>query len=220
MTTSAGIARGHLSQCFVAALIAFVVILAMSRSRKSWWDALAARKVAFTLKATIVAELFVLLPLIYCVVSLGSPIPITSKDINYHWMYNYGRPVSGIGLLSFGMFGDMHAVARWICIVGCIIQATSDAYSAVQVYHYMEQVDENHAPNGEYSSRTLSWYYWRDIGSFGLCILLLMVCLHLSTIVGWCQPQLISYPAIVGGEGDRTSVFQEQRASRRIFDFR
>ena len=220
MTTAAGIARQNLIRCFIAALIAYLVIFALSKSRKSWWDALAARKVAFTLKILVLIEMFVILPLIYCVVSLGSPIPLYSKDYNYVWIYSYGRPVSGIILISMGLFSDMHALARWFCILGTIIQAGADGYSSVQVYNYLEQVHENNAPNGEYTTETLTRYYWRDVGSFGIFVMLLLMCLHLSNIVGWCHPQWIGYTAIVGGDVDRSSVFHEQRSKRRIFDFR
>jgi hypothetical protein len=220
MTTAPGIARRHLSWSFIAALVGYIIIFAFSRSRKSWWDAIAARKVSFTLKMFLILELFVILPLIYCVISLGSPVPLTSKDMNYSWVYSFGRPVCGIIMLSLGMFSDMHALARWICIVGTIVQAAGDGYSAVKVYDYLDQVHENNAPNGEYTTETLTWYYWRDVASFALCVLLLLLCLHLSTIVGWCHPQLIFYAHIVGGEVDRTSVFEEQRGLRRRFDFR
>eukprot|EP00602_Paraphysomonas_sp_CaronLab_P000288 CAMPEP_0185032232 /NCGR_PEP_ID=MMETSP1103-20130426/20174_1 /TAXON_ID=36769 /ORGANISM="Paraphysomonas bandaiensis, Strain Caron Lab Isolate" /LENGTH=171 /DNA_ID=CAMNT_0027568053 /DNA_START=401 /DNA_END=916 /DNA_ORIENTATION=+ len=119
-----------------------------------------------------------------------------------------------------GVFSEMHALARWICIFGALVLALFDAVSAVLVYDYIDQVRHYNAPNGEYTTEILVFYYWRDIASFGMSAWIVLTCLHLSCIVGWCQPQFVPYTSIVGGEVDRSSVFKEQRSIRRMYDYK
>lgn len=220
MATTAEESRGILTRSFVVALIVFVVLLPFCRSRKSWWDAIAARKVTFVLKVFIVCELFAILPLIYCVVMYGSPITLKSHETDYYWTFGYGRPVFGIVMLSLGLFAEMHAVMRWMCKAGCVAQATFDFLSAFLVYDYIHQVNHYNASTGSYSLQLLNYYFWRDVGSFGLSVLILLLALHLSNIVGLCQPQLISFQAIVGGDFDRLAVLNREREKRRIKDYR
>lgn len=180
---------------------------------------ISARRISYVVKTLVIVELFTILPLIYCVVMYGSPVVLYTHGLHYYWTFGYGRPVFGIVLICMGIFSDMHALARYLCVLGAMGQAAFDAVSSVEVSDYIEQVKNFHASNGNYTNQTLNWYYWRDIGSFGLCVLLIFTCLHLACIVGLFQPQLISYPQIVGGEIDRPNVFLQQRKVRQVFEY-
>jgi hypothetical protein len=180
---------------------------------------MSARKVSYVVKALIILELFIILPLIYCVVSLGSPVVLYTHGLHYYWTFGYGRPIYGIVMICLGLFSDMHALARYLCVLGALGQAAFDAISSVEVSDYLAQVKNFHAPNGNYTTESLTWYYWRDIGSFGFCVLIILTCLHLACLVGLFQPQLISYPQIVGGDIDRPNVFFQQRKVRQVFDY-
>lgn len=200
-------------------MICFLIVFIFSRSRKSWWDAIAARKLSFLLKLIIILELFIILPLIYCVVDLGSPVILYSHGFNYIWTFGYGRPIFGILCMSLGIFSDMHALARYICVLGTLGQAGIDAMSSSLVKEYITQVKRYNAPTQDYTMESLHLYYWRDIVSFGFCVWIMLSCLHLSCIVGWFQPQLISYPSIAGGDIDRPNVFLQQRKIRQVYDY-
>jgi hypothetical protein len=180
---------------------------------------MSARKVSYVVKILVILELFLILPLISCVVSWGSPVVLYSHGLHYYWTFGYGRPVFGIVFICLGIFSDMHALARYLCVIGALVQAAFDAVSSVEVSDYIDQVKNFHASNGNYTNQTLSLYYWRDIASFGCCVLLVLTCLHLACIVGLFQPQLISYPQIAGGQIDRPNVFHEQRKVRQVFDY-
>lgn len=56
--------------------------------------------------------------------------------------------------------------------------------------------------------------------SFGLSVSLILLVLYLSNLVGFFQPPLITYQSIVGGGIDRADVFNTQRTTRKLFDFR
>lgn len=180
---------------------------------------MSARKVAFVVKVLVIFQLFLILPLIYCVVSWGSPVVLSFRGLHYYWTYGLCRPIFGIVFISFGVFSDMHALARYLCVIGALGQAVFDAVSSIEVSEKIDQVKNFAAPNGNYTNLTLWLYYWRDIGSFGCCVLIVLTCLHLACIVGLFHPQLISYPQIAGGHIDRPSVFREQRKVRQVFEY-
>ena len=117
------------------------------------------------------------------------------------------------------MFNDMHSFSRYFCLLGSFTQGIIDAMSSFIVSNYLIQVKQNSAPTELYSIQLLNFYYWRDIISFGFCIWIILTCLHLCCIIGFLQPQLISYPQITGGEIDRPNVFQKQRKIRQIYDY-
>ena len=51
--------------------------------------------------------------------------------------------------------------------------------------------------------------------SFGLCTHVCLLCLLLSCVVGWCNPQLIPYSLISGKDLDRCQIMREQREHRK-----
>lgn len=209
-----------LAQLFLAVIVVYLISLSCLRSRKSWFDALAARRVTYLLKALVIFALFVQLPLLYCYISYGSPIILSEKDETFYMTFGWLRPVSVIVLLCFGLFAEMHAGPRYICLAGGIVGFVFDAISAVRVYLYLYQVIDHAAPTGLYTETTMRLYFYRDMLSFGLCMYITLVTLHMLALVGWCQPPLITYQSIVGGEVDRLTVFQQQRQIRRVYDYK
>ena len=78
-----------------------------------------------------------------------------------------------------------------------------DCLSAFQVGNYIDQINSTNAPTGSYSYRNLQVFYWRDIISCGCSYLILLLCCHLSNIIGWLSP-IISYQRLKGIGIDRT----------------
>lgn len=213
-------AKVNLIRSFIGALAIFIITFPCLRSRKSMWDAIAARKISYVLKCAVIIELFGLLPLFYCYIVFSPPVASSTYNFEHYWTFGFGRPVFGIIFISFGLFGEMHAFARLICASFCVLQGCFDAISSLKVYSHIHDVRTMNSPLGDYTMQTLHWYYWRDVGSFGMCIWILLLCLHLSNVVGWCQPPLITYQAVVGGDIDRASIFSRIRESRKVFDYR
>lgn len=201
-------------------VIYLISTLTCLRSRKSCFDAIAARRVSYFLKALVICALFIQLPLLYCYIVYGSPVTLSEKDETYYMTFGWLRPVAVIVFLCFGLFADMHAGPRYICLIGAIIGFFFDAVSAVRVYLYYYQVRDHDAPTGLYNQSLLRYYFYRDVASFCLAMYIALLTLHLSAVVGWCQPPVINYQSIVGGEVDRLSVFRQQRHIRRMFDYK
>ena len=205
---------------FIVVIIIYLVSLMCLRSRKSWFDALAARRVSFVLKTLVVVALFVQLPLLYFYILYGSPVTLSEKDETFYWTFSWSRPVYVIVFLSFGLFADMHAGPRYLCLMGSAGSFFFDAISAVRVYLYYYQVIDHDAPLGSYTEGSLRFYFYRDMLSFCITVYITLMVLHLCAVVGWWQPPVINYQSIVGGEVDRLTVFQQQRQIRRIFDYK
>lgn len=93
----------------------FLVTLPFLRSKKSFFDAAAAKKLLIPVRFVSLIEVFWLVPLLYCVISFGSPIrlgPYTPYGVNNSWIYGFGRPCMGIVLINFGMVAGMHPAPR------------------------------------------------------------------------------------------------------------
>lgn len=211
---------GYLIRGFLLIIVVYFMSLMCLRSRKSWFDAQAARKVSYLLKTLVILSLFVQLPLLYCYIIYGSPITLSEKDETYYMTFGWLRPISVIVLLCFGLFADMHASPRYICLVGAIVGFFFDAVSAVRVHLYYYQVVDHDAPTGLYTEKLLRYYFYRDMLSFCLAMYVTLMVLHLFAVVGWCQPPVINYQSIVGGEVDRLTIFQQQRQIRRVYDYK
>lgn len=205
---------------FLLIIVVYFLSLMCLRSRKSWFDALAARRVSYLLKILVIFALFIQLPLLYCYIIYGSPITLSEKDETYYMTFGWLRPTSVIVLLCFGLFAEMHAGPRYICLVGAIVGFCFDAISAVRVHLYYYQVVDHNAPTGLYTETLLRYYFYRDMLSFCLAMYITLMTLHLFAVVGWCQPPVINYQSIVGGEVDRLTIFQQQRHIRRMYDYK
>lgn len=209
-----------LIQGFLIIIVVYFLSLTCLRSHKSWFDAVAARRVSYLLKTLVLFALFIQLPLLYCYIIYGSPITLSEKDETYYMTFGWLRPVGVIVLLCFGLFAEMHAGPRYICLVGAIVGFFFDAVSAVRVHLYYQQVIDHDAPTGLYTETLLQYYFYRDMLSFCLAMYITLMTLHLFAVVGWCQPPIINYQSIVGGEVDRITIFQQQRQIRRVYDYK
>ena len=117
-----------------------------------------------------------------------------------------------------GLMGEAHAVFRILCVCGALLQCPFDTFSAVLVGEQIEQVQNFNAPTGNYTYNSLVMYYWRDIASFGICVLMAMLGLHLCCIVGFVQAPYIAYQSISGGARDRLLVLEEESDRRKQYD--
>lgn len=209
----------YLKWSFVGGIGIFVLSLPLLRGRTSFFDVAAARKALKYLRCIIILEIVCLCILSYFYITYGNTIQrhaALSYGNGDSWIYGYGRPSAGIILLCFGFFSDMHPGTRYFCILGCIVEACGDAISAYQVFDYIRQMHHESAPSNGLS--TLAWnvYLWRDIVSFGLCILILFVVSYLSCILGFCHPQLIHPSVISGDDFDRYGVMHRLRNERKL----
>lgn len=78
------------ARCFIAAVIAFVVFSPLYRGYgqySSWFDAIAARRVARILKILVFVELIRNFWLLYCVVELGDPTLSPYRGVHYYWTF-------------------------------------------------------------------------------------------------------------------------------------
>lgn len=205
----------RLKYAFVLACGAFVLFSPLYRSRKSWFDAIAANRQITVLRVLIALEVLSCLLLLYYSMSLGSPLALheftSFGDGKGSWLYGYGRPLAGIFLIGVGMMGDMHPAPRLVCVFGTLLELFGDAFSAYQVQEYIVQTNELAAPTGAYSSLDLKIYYFRDIVSFGLCSWILLLKLLFICTAGVCNPPFLSYQVIAGGDFDRCEVMRRQR---------
>ena len=211
----------RLRYAFILACLAFIALSPLYRSRKSWFDAIAASRMITILRILIFLEIFGDLLLLYFRIRLGSPLTLnqfTSYGNGDSWVYGYGRPLAGIFLIGAGTMGDMHPLARIICILGLIIQIFGDTVSSIQILSYIQQEHTLGAPTGLYPKIYLIIYYYRDIVSFGLCCyILLLNSLFIST-VGICNPPFITFQTIAGGDFDRCEIMRQQRQLKKEFD--
>ena len=202
---------------FLSGLALFVILLPFCRSYKSFYDAVAAKRVLSVVRILIMIEAIFLIILLYYVIKYGSPLQLHALlelEGGTSWLYSYGRPVSGILLITIGMMGEMHPIPRLVCIFGCFYEICLDSLSAVQVQDYYHQLQTMNAPSGLYSEQSLLYYYYRDIISIGLCSAILFFVSHLTCILGFCHPQLIPLHNLSGGEYDRAAVMREHREYR------
>ncbi len=167
---------------------------------------------------------------------MGIPTHQVERDLHYYWTFGtnsrychvleysysfyigYIRPVLGIILMLFGYMGEMHPFFRIFCAIGALIQCPFDFFSGILVGEYMDQVSGFNAKTGRFSSQKLLQYYWRDVVSFGLCVWISLLALHLCCLVGFVQAPYISYRTIAGGETDRILVMESAREKRKEYD--
>lgn len=221
---SQNLVLNHLKYSFLIGLAAFLVLFPCYRSRKSFFDAIAARQIIRIARFFIICEFLCVLTLFYYYFKYGSPLSLHA-GLSYgngdSWLYGYGRPTSAlIFICLIGVICDMHPYLRWIVLIGCLVSIFSDAISAYQVYDYYKQIRDQSAPSNGYNSDNILSYYWRDIISFGLGTCILFLVAYLTNVVGWCDPQLI-HPALISGyDLDRYTVMHEQRERRHVMEQR
>ena len=204
---------------FIVGLAVFLIFSPLYGSRKSFFDAIAARNVVTFARFFVFAEILLLLILFYFYFEHGSPLKL-HQWLGYgngdSWLYTYGRPTGGLVFISMGMLAEVHPLNRILCIIGCCGQMFGDALSAYQVNDYINQVASNHAPNNNYTRNEMLAYYWRDIVSFGVCTMLLLLVGLLTVILGCCEPQLIHPSLVSGNDLDRYAAMRTLKDRRRI----
>jgi hypothetical protein len=218
-------ALSHIKYSFFVGIGIFLVCFVFCRSKKSFFDVIASRKVMKCLRTLIFFELCCLGVLFYFYFEYGSPILMNaqfsygSSSYSGNWLFSFPRPVTGLVLIGMGLFGDNHSIIRVFCMIGCGIQMIGDACSAYQVNDYRNQQLKNSAPhyNG-YTPDTLLTFYWRDIVSIAVCTAALLLAAHMTNIVGWCNPPLIHPSLISGAEYDRYAVMKRNREDRSMME--
>lgn len=218
----------NLVYSFILGILAYFIFLPFYKSRKSFIDAIAARKSVKILKLLIALETVLCLPLLYSVYYYGNPIstPLSSYALPYSstsstsWVYGHGRPLFGIVFVGIGVFGDMHPAPRYVCIISALFQGILDAMSSVLVYSYRQQVMTNGAPSGNFTSASMAFYMYRDLLSFAVLVYLVLMCSHVSCVLGWCAPHYISFPVLAGGHLDRCEVLRLQMHEREDYEIR
>lgn len=211
----------HVKYSFIIGVAIFIIVFPFCRSKKSFWDAIAARRVVAVLRFFVLIECLANCVLLHLYLAYGSPIYLHAQ-LSYgtgdSWLFGYGRPIAGLVFIGLGLFGDMHPVPRVFCMIACGGQVFTDTLSAYQIHDYYKQVKFHSAPSNGYSLDTLLVYYWRDIIAIGLCTSSLLFAGALACIVGWCDPQLIHPSFISGKEYDRYAVMHMMRDRRREMD--
>ena len=212
----------HIRNSILVSLYIFAALAFVCRSKKSFFDNVAAKNVSRVVMLLTALEVLWLAPLIYCVYNLGSPIltaAVTTYGTGKSWLYGWGRPCLEISFIAFGVSASMHPVPRFLCIVGCICEMIFGSMSAFQVYNYLDQMVVAAAPAPPGYTRDMLWYYyWREISSVGAATVLLMMTTHLTLLVGCCYPPLIPYRQLEGGDLDRIEVMRQQSRLRQQID--
>lgn len=218
---SESLALNHIKYSFVVGIGFFLLMVPFCKSRKSFFDAVAAQKILKLLRTLIFVEIICLLVLLSDYVETGNPIYLHAA-LDYgngdSWLYGFGRPVSGLVFIGVGLFGALYPIPRLLCMLGCFAEIVGDAISAFQVRDQYNQVREEGAPSNGYSEYGLQVYYWRDIVSIALCSTIFLSMAWLSCIVGWCDPQLIHPSQVTGHDLDRVSVLHNMRTKRKYME--
>lgn len=211
----------HLTKSFILASIIFgVIVILFSIKKRSYFNSNSARTIIKFIRIYIGTEIILLFFLLYNKLFYGSPIlhihalSNFGYKINDSYIYGIWRPLAGIFLISFGFVGDMHYIPRLLCILGCLVEVICDSFSSFQIDDIIFQKLNRNYPTGEYSYNKLLYYYWRDIGSFGLSFCILMLMCYFSVLLGCYGKPMISYQSIEGGDIDRCKTMREQRRIR------
>lgn len=211
----------HIRYSFIAGVAIFVLFYPAYSSRKSFYDAVAARKVVRFLRFYVLLEMVLIIILFSFYFHYGAPVRLHAQ-LSYgngaSWLYSFGRPAAGLLFIGIGLMGDTHPIPRIMCMIGCGVEIFGDAISAYQVRDYYRQVKYQGAPSFGYSENALLTYYWRDIISLGVCTTALMLVGLLTVLVGCSPPQLIHPSLIAGKDLDRYEVMRNLREKRRLME--
>lgn len=214
----------HIKLSFIIGLGVFIVLFPFYRSKRSFFDAIAAHNVIRMARFFIIVEFGCVVMLFYFYFSRGSPLSLHAP-LSYgngdSWVYGYGRPGATLVFVCvLGLAGEQHPFIRLAAVAGCLVEIVGDALSAYQVHDYYEQVVRLSAPGNGYSPTQLLHYYYRDLVALGVTTAVLMQLAFLACIVGCWPPQLIHPAAISGYELDRFAVLRENRRRRREMEQR
>lgn len=206
---------------FIIGLGVFLLSLPSCRSKKSFFDVIAARKVMKFVRTLVFLELCCLGILFYFYLTYGSPIVLDAQlsygnnQYNSSWIYGFPRPTAGTIFIGVGLFCESHPIIRGVCLIGCLLQISTDCLSAYQIYDYRNQQLNNSAPayNGFTSGKLLTYYY-RDIASIALSTCIFLFVGHAMNIIGWFDPQTIHPSLITGKDYDRYSAMKRTRGER------
>lgn len=219
--SSNDVTLGNIKYSFLIASGVYCVAIILCRSQKSPWDAISARKVLILIRTIVIFELVLLVWLLFCYITYGSPIntnpvtPYMSDNKQQSFVYGFGRPVLGIVLIGMGLFSDMHLAFRLAAIIGSSIESVLDGLSAFQIKILLDEVIHGTASSGVYPKHIIGWYYWRDIISIANSITIVYLVLHFSFLLLWSLPR-ITYQNLEGGELDRCEVMRKQRMARKL----
>lgn len=251
--SSTDLTINRLKYSFAVGLVFFLFFFPCYRSRKSWFDAIAARKIFWLVKLAVCLNLISIAVVLYFYCLNGrkyiSPPPPTNLHIDpptspplfcfviavmvnqneltsFHygnsgdsWLYGYARPTFGIIFVGYGLFSDAHPGPRIICLLGCVAQIIAACLAAYQVNDWHDQIKNNSAPNNGYSDTDLITYYWNEVISVGLATWLLLLLGLLTSILGWCDPQMIHPMHLASKERqltlDRVSMMHRGRVHRK-----
>lgn len=210
---------------FFIGLGAFLVCLPFCRSKKSFFDAIAARKIMKFLRTVVFCSLCCTSILFYFYITYGSPIQLDAQlsygnnSYNSSWLYGFPRPTCAAVTIGLGLFGDSHPFIRLACMMGCLMEIVGDCLSAYQVYDYRDQQLNNSAPsyNG-YTPGIMLTYYYRDIAAIAVATCVFLFTAHMNTVAGWCDPPLIHPALITGKDYDRYSVMRRTRGERLMME--
>mmetsp|Transcript_59824 Transcript_59824/g.117576 ORF Transcript_59824/g.117576 Transcript_59824/m.117576 type:complete len:351 (-) Transcript_59824:105-1157(-) len=209
----------HIKYSFLAGFAVFVILLPFCRSRKSFYDALAARQTVYFARLFIFTELLLVFCLYYFYFERGSPLKL-HKYLPYgngdNWLYSYGRPTAALIFIGVGMFGEIHPIVRIMCMLGCMEEVMSSSLSAYQVRDYYRQVKFFDAPRHGWSEKELLVYYWREIASLGVCTAAFLLIALLTIMMGFCEPQLIHPSLVSGNDLDRYAVMRGMKDQRKV----
>lgn len=201
---------------FIIALLFYVVLCGIASLNVSFWDYVAISRMCTFIRYAIVIEDICLFILLYYTLTLGSPIGEISSvwiiTARTSWIFSSIRPVAGLILISFGFVSGMHGGARMICAFGCILQMISDAVSIVATNSYYLQVSNQKiaAPKTQYSLGQMQFYMYRDIVSFSLSVLILLISIHLIVALGLGTNNRYPYYILSGGDNDRCEIMRKQ----------
>eukprot|EP00601_Ochromonadales_sp_CCMP2298_P014031 CAMPEP_0173223222 /NCGR_PEP_ID=MMETSP1142-20121109/3671_1 /TAXON_ID=483371 /ORGANISM="non described non described, Strain CCMP2298" /LENGTH=259 /DNA_ID=CAMNT_0014151369 /DNA_START=137 /DNA_END=913 /DNA_ORIENTATION=+ len=216
--TSSSIALVHIKYSFVVGVGVFLLLSPFYRSRKSFFDAIAARSVVRFARFFILVEILLLFVLYILYFQYGRPVrlhALLAYGNGDSWLYSYGRPTGGLVFISVGLMGEIHPLPRIMCVIGCVGQIIGDALSAAQVRDYYNQMTNLSAPASNYTPDAMLAYYWRDIISLGVSTVVLLLSGFLCVIVGFCDPQLIHPSLISALDLDRYQAMRSMREKRR-----
>lgn len=208
---------GDLIWAFITAFLCLLLLSPFLHSNKSFFDNLAARKVLGYLRLAVVMELISNAFLLFMFIYKGPPLTlhaVTDFGNNSSWIYGFPMPVFGLVFITLGTVVDMHFLARFMCLFGALLQAISNAISAVQIHDLLFQISFYKVQPSNYSYAWLAVYYYRNIFSFALCVFIALLCAHFTSIIGCFGNSFISYQVISGGGMDRCEVMRQNREIR------
>ena len=170
-----------------------LLVLCFTKSKYSWWDAIAAKRVLRYLRIFICLEWILLAILLFFIINYGNPIVVDTvtdyavQDSHNSYNFGYARPIVGMIGIGLGYFGHYNCLFRSACIITCTVQIAFDLISTFQLSNYVDTIYNISTVSlniGKYSKALLVYGYWRDIISVGICTAILCLTLYLSIITG------------------------------------